>query len=222
MTIFFIPLACKEKEKSKGSLCITPKTLNQQENICTEVLSSVSESTEKPALTPDNIELQETKDTLKTSTSSILTVENETLRIQDGNGDGNNLEERLSQSSSSTFSEEDNSERKSDEEVDLNSCEASVNEENLMMLSLLDFAGQSAYYACHHIFFSPRAVYILVVDMSKNLNDLAKHACTETDLIYSHWTNAGTSNVFLNEYFSDSDDYYCFCQLNISTFSVHT
>lgn len=197
MTIFFIPLACKEQEKSKGSLCITPKTLNQQENVGTEVLPSVSESTEKPALTTDNIELQETKDTLKTSTSSILKVENETLCIQDGNGEGNTLEERLSQSSSTTLSEEDNSERKSDE-VDLNSCEASVNEDNLMMLSLLDFAGQSAYYACHHIFFSPRAFYILVVDMSKDLKSHAERACDKDGLIYSDWTYAGMQIYTIN------------------------
>lgn len=193
----FHTLACKKQEKSKGSLCITPKTLNQQENVCTEILPSVSESTEEPAHSPDNIELQETKQTLKTSTSSKLIVENETQRIHDGNGEGNTLEERLSESSSTIFSEEDNSERKSDEEVDLNSCEASVNEENLMMLSLLDFAGQSAYYACHHIFFSPRAFYILVVDMSKDLDDLATQACKDNDLIYSNWTYAGTFNIFL-------------------------
>lgn len=78
---------------------------------------------------------------------------------------------------------------------------ASVNEENLMMLSLLDFAGHSAYYACHHIFCSPRVFFILVVDMSKDLNDLATQACKETDLIYSSWTYAGTNNALLYPHF---------------------
>lgn len=70
-----------------------------------------------------------------------------------------------------------------------------------MMLSLLDFAGHSAYYACHHIFCSPRVIFILVVDMSKDLNDLATQACKETDLIYSSWTYAGTNNALLYPHF---------------------
>lgn len=71
-------------------------------------------------------------------------------------------------------------------------------EENLMMLSLLDFAGQSAYYACHNIFFSPRVFFILVVDMSKDLDKTPAQACNEPDLIYSSWTYAGTKNVLLH------------------------
>lgn len=62
-----------------------------------------------------------------------------------------------------------------------------------MGMSLLDFAGQSAYYACHHIFFSPRVFFILVIDMSDDLNDLATQACKETGPIYSNWTYAGTT-----------------------------
>ena len=75
--------------------------------------------------------------------------------------------------------------------IDINDCLASMNMENLKMLSLLDFAGHSAYYACHHIFFSPRAFFILVVDMTKELNSVAADACREKDLIYSNWTYAG-------------------------------
>lgn len=74
---------------------------------------------------------------------------------------------------------------------DFSNCVASANEDNLKVLSLLDFAGQSAYYACHHIFFSPRAFYILVVDMSKDLNSQADKACDKEGLFYSNWTYAG-------------------------------
>lgn len=74
---------------------------------------------------------------------------------------------------------------------DFSNCVASANESNLKVLSLLDFAGQSAYYACHHIFFSPRAFYILVVDMSVDLNSQAVKACDQKELIYSDWTYAG-------------------------------
>lgn len=70
-------------------------------------------------------------------------------------------------------------------------CVASTNENSLKMLSILDFAGQSAYYACHHIFFSPGAFYILVVDMSKDLKSYADRACDKEGLIYSNWTYAG-------------------------------
>ena len=78
-----------------------------------------------------------------------------------------------------------------EQNVDLNDCMPSVNMDNLKMLSLLDFAGQSAYYACHHIFFSPRAFFILVVDMTKDLSTVATEACTKEGLIYSNWTYAG-------------------------------
>ena len=75
--------------------------------------------------------------------------------------------------------------------IDFIDCVASVNMDDLKMLSLLDFAGHSAYYACHHIFFSPRAFFILVVDMSKELSSVATEACGKEDLIYSDWTYAG-------------------------------
>lgn len=39
-------------------------------------------------------------------------------------------------------------------------------------ISFLDFAGQSLYYAFHQIFLSPKSCYILVVDMTKSLNEL--------------------------------------------------
>ena len=78
-----------------------------------------------------------------------------------------------------------------EQNVDLNDCVASVDKNNLKMLSLLDFAGHSAYYACHHIFFSPRAFFILVVDMTKELSSVATEACRTEGLIYSEWTYAG-------------------------------
>lgn len=76
-------------------------------------------------------------------------------------------------------------------DVDLNDCMLSVNMDNLKMLSLLDFAGHSAYYACHHLFFSPRAFFILVIDMTKPLENNAIDSCIKEDLIYSNWTYAG-------------------------------
>ncbi|XP_062598536.1 uncharacterized protein LOC134259928 [Saccostrea cucullata] len=39
------------------------------------------------------------------------------------------------------------------------------------LISMTDFAGQVAYYACHQVYLSRRAFYIVVVDMSKGLED---------------------------------------------------
>lgn len=41
-------------------------------------------------------------------------------------------------------------------------------------LDLWDFAGQHVYYASYPVFLSTRAVYILVYDLSKELNDTAQ------------------------------------------------
>lgn len=38
-------------------------------------------------------------------------------------------------------------------------------------VTFLDFAGQSMYYAFHQIFLSPKTFYILVVDMTKGLDE---------------------------------------------------
>ena len=86
---------------------------------------------------------------------------------------------------------------KSEQEVESRDCKPSVNDNDLKMLSVLDFAGQSAYYACHHIFYSPRAFFVLVVDMTKKLDSRAIDACKteDQDLIYGNWTYAG--NFFL-------------------------
>ena len=43
-----------------------------------------------------------------------------------------------------------------------------------MILDLWDFAGQQLYYASYPVFLSPRAVYMLVYDLNKGLNDPAQ------------------------------------------------
>lgn len=141
--------------------------------------------------------------TSETSTSSGPVVNNDALHRYD-----ERPKERVHQHTDSpygpsirnskTFHKEDVEENKTTEQISFNfeNYTASVNEANLMMMSLLDFAGHSAYYACHHIFISPRVFFILVVDMSTDLNDLATQACEESDLLYSRWTYAGTNNHF--------------------------
>ena len=41
----------------------------------------------------------------------------------------------------------------------------------LTTVSIWDFAGQSLYYSTHHFFLSARAIYLLVLDISKRLSD---------------------------------------------------
>lgn len=89
-------------------------------------------------------------------------------------------------------------------------CKRSVSANNLKMLSLLDFSGHSAYYACHHIFFSPRTFYILVVDMTKKLDSVADEASIVNDLIYSNWTYAGNLlKNFIKSSCFPSNGFYC-------------
>lgn len=48
--------------------------------------------------------------------------------------------------------------------------ESNPNADRLGFISMWDFAGQYIFYATHQVFLSPRAVYILVLDLSKGLN----------------------------------------------------
>ncbi|XP_062608122.1 probable serine/threonine-protein kinase roco5 [Saccostrea cucullata] len=61
--------------------------------------------------------------------------------------------------------------------------------EETKLLSILDFGGQCMYYACHQIYLSKRAFYILVVDMSKNLEDIIdEELCDQKDTMFSKWS----------------------------------
>ena len=42
-----------------------------------------------------------------------------------------------------------------------------------MILDLWDFAGQHLYYTCYPVFLSSRAVYLLVYNLNKGLNEIA-------------------------------------------------
>ncbi|XP_062587458.1 uncharacterized protein LOC134249123 isoform X2 [Saccostrea cucullata] len=44
--------------------------------------------------------------------------------------------------------------------------------ENEISVSIMDFAGQFAYYACHQIYMRSEAFYVLVMDMSKAFHDV--------------------------------------------------
>jgi hypothetical protein len=78
------------------------------------------------------------------------------------------------------------------QELNLKNVPITIKDKALKIVTILDFGGQSAYYACHSVYFSPRAFHILVIDMSKDLHSRAgKAACETPGLIYSEWKYLG-------------------------------
>ena len=49
-----------------------------------------------------------------------------------------------------------------------------VTEKSVSSIELWDFAGQQLYYASHPVFLTPRAIYILVCNLSKSLHNTAQ------------------------------------------------
>ncbi|XP_055999989.1 uncharacterized protein LOC125656879 [Ostrea edulis] len=82
---------------------------------------------------------------------------------------------------------------------DIGSILPSVSDKPIKTISLLDFAGQDAYYACHHIFLSPRSFYILVTDMSKKLTEKPTNPHQKKDLTDRDWDYQGMKLLSLSE-----------------------
>ncbi|XP_062591203.1 uncharacterized protein LOC134252711 [Saccostrea cucullata] len=59
-------------------------------------------------------------------------------------------------------------------------------------ITMVDFAGQCSYYASHQIFLSPRAFFILVLNMEKKFDDkVGEEVCCQEGSIYKGWTHRG-------------------------------
>ncbi|XP_062593366.1 uncharacterized protein LOC134254841, partial [Saccostrea cucullata] len=57
-------------------------------------------------------------------------------------------------------------------------------------ITMVDFAGQCSYYASHQIFLSPRAFFILVLNMEKKFDEkVGKEVCSQEGSIYEGWTH---------------------------------
>ena len=194
MTTFFcLFIACAKIDQQKGCLCLSPSILEKSEENTTETPFCGNEEVE-----PDRPDI--TKSSRTPKVDNALSSPNTTevvLRsdiddvIYDTDPEVNESDQPINNSISAMDVPPQKFHAKLEQKYDLNDCTASVNTNNLKMLSLLDFAGHSAYYACHHIFFSPRAVFILVVDMTKELSTVASEACKDQNLIYSDWTYEG-------------------------------
>ena len=78
-----------------------------------------------------------------------------------------------------------------------------------MKFSVWDFAGQHVYHATHELFFSPRALYVLVWDMGatnpatklrvRNIDNSINHQCGAFKLSYDSDDDSD----------SDNDDFIC-------------
>lgn len=65
------------------------------------------------------------------------------------------------------------------------------------MVTFLDFAGQSMYYAFQHIYFSPRTCYILVVDMTKKTGEDVFESGVKCCSLFESWTYEGIKQLTL-------------------------
>nr|XP_022305943.1 uncharacterized protein LOC111112616 isoform X3 [Crassostrea virginica] len=198
-----------DEEKEKGCLCLAPGTLDILDEITPETSFVVNipdlPSSTEGSLNSNNDEVVDCTDPgvnesiiikpVNNLASNVTSPKEKNHAVDIASSLPSSREDTLISNNYEVIDDTDPDLNESnqptlEQNVDLNDCVASVNMDNLKMLSLLDFAGHSAYYACHHIFFSPRAFYILVVDMTKDLSSVATEACAKKGLIYSEWTYA--------------------------------
>ncbi|XP_061195125.1 uncharacterized protein LOC133203344 [Saccostrea echinata] len=77
----------------------------------------------------------------------------------------------------------------SQDEDSLRALAAETNKEGKQLLSVMDFGGQCAYYACHQVYLSRRAFYLLVIDMSKPFKEkIDKKCCDQEGTMFGDWT----------------------------------
>ncbi|XP_062576541.1 probable serine/threonine-protein kinase pats1 isoform X2 [Saccostrea cucullata] len=61
--------------------------------------------------------------------------------------------------------------------------------DGIKKLSFFDFGGQCAYYACHQIYLTRRAFYIVVVDASKKMEEeVDTKVCDQSGSVFHGWT----------------------------------
>ncbi|XP_052774866.1 uncharacterized protein LOC128213275 isoform X2 [Mya arenaria] len=70
--------------------------------------------------------------------------------------------------------------------------------ENPPLVSVWDFAGQNLYYSTHHFFFNKRSIYLLVMDMTKELDDVVEESKSVAGLVHEHFTSLDIFKFWLN------------------------
>ncbi|XP_062598510.1 probable serine/threonine-protein kinase pats1 [Saccostrea cucullata] len=72
---------------------------------------------------------------------------------------------------------------------DQNNVESNSEKLDSKTLTFFDFGGQAAYYACHQIYLTGRAFYVVVVDSSKRLDQkVDEKVCDQDGSVFSGWT----------------------------------
>ena len=67
-----------------------------------------------------------------------------------------------------------------------------ASKEGKLLLSILDFGGQCAYYACHQVYLSRRAFYLLVLNMAKRFDEKVDPSlCEQEGTMFTDWTYGG-------------------------------
>ncbi|XP_062585036.1 probable serine/threonine-protein kinase roco4, partial [Saccostrea cucullata] len=76
-----------------------------------------------------------------------------------------------------------------DDDSSLRALSGSTDKDDKQILSVVDFGGQSAYYACHQVYLSKRAFYLLVIDMSKPFTEkVDENKCEQRGTMFADWT----------------------------------
>ncbi|XP_062598509.1 probable serine/threonine-protein kinase pats1 [Saccostrea cucullata] len=73
--------------------------------------------------------------------------------------------------------------------INQNNVENTSEKLDAKTLTFFDFGGQCAYYACHQIYLTRRAFYVVVVDASKRLDQkVDEKVCDQDGSVFSGWT----------------------------------
>jgi hypothetical protein len=74
---------------------------------------------------------------------------------------------------------------------------ADTDKEGRQLLSIMDFGGQCAYYACHQVYLNRRAFYLLVLNMTKSFNEkVDRSLCDQEGTMFADWTYGGKFIIF--------------------------
>jgi hypothetical protein len=64
----------------------------------------------------------------------------------------------------------------------------------------MDFGGQCAYYACHQVYLSRRAFYLLVLNMAKSFDEKVDPLlCDQEGTMFADWTYGGKSDKWIRQ-----------------------
>ncbi|XP_056015023.1 uncharacterized protein LOC130052885 [Ostrea edulis] len=82
-----------------------------------------------------------------------------------------------------------------------------TDKEGKQLLSILDFGGQCAYYACHQVYLSRRAFYLLVLNMSKAFDEKVDPSlCEQEGTMFTDWSYGGYLLFWLKSVYTYCDN----------------